>query len=167
MRPQTYSFGEIPVDLPEWESVLFDNDNHSENSYPSVPQECLKRKVEPIQDIFTCTEELNPISCTGVFEAICCCFCASAFRKSIGSDIHSRSPMNKSQLTSVPLKTQVVVLGPSRVGKTALVLRYLRHHFEADYEPTIEDVYNHKIILPGKFSSLNLLLSILITIQGI
>ncbi|GFT77770.1 ras-related protein R-Ras [Nephila pilipes] len=56
--------------------------------------------------------------------------------------------MNKSQLTSVPLKTQVVVLGPSGGGKTALVLRCLQRHFEADYEPTIEDVYSHAIQMP-------------------
>ncbi|GFS68883.1 hypothetical protein NPIL_456551 [Nephila pilipes] len=119
---------------------------NSETSSPSVLQKDLKRKVRQIQDLSTRTDELNPFSCPGVFEAICCCIRASAHRESSDSDTHS--PMNKSQLTRAPLKTQVVVLGPSRCGKTALVLRCLQCDFEADYEPTIEDVFNHKIKLP-------------------
>ncbi|GFS79116.1 ras-like protein 2, partial [Nephila pilipes] len=120
----------------------------SEASSTSVTRKDVKRKRRSAQNVSAGTEELNPCSCTGVFEALRCCFCASAHRKSSDPDTHSHSLMSKSQLSSPPIKTQVVVLGPSRVGKTALVLRYLRRHFEADYEPTIEDVYSKKIRMP-------------------
>ncbi|GFS61039.1 hypothetical protein NPIL_430371, partial [Nephila pilipes] len=120
----------------------------SEASSASVTPKDLRRNRRSVQGLSTITEEVNLHSRTGVFQALRCCFCASAHRKSNDSDTHSHSPMSEPQLTSPQTKLQVVVLGPSRVGKTALVLRYLRCHFETDYEPTIEDVYSYRIKMP-------------------
>ncbi|GFT75591.1 hypothetical protein NPIL_282381 [Nephila pilipes] len=130
--------------LIEFFLLLRDNSKttciNSETSPPSVTQKDLKRKARSVPDLSKCTEELYPFHC---------CFWVSAHRESSDSDIRFRSLKSKSQLSSVPLRLQVVVLGPSKVGKTALVLQYLLDCFEDDYDPTIEDIYSHEIEIPG------------------
>ncbi|GFS28465.1 uncharacterized protein NPIL_450011 [Nephila pilipes] len=120
----------------------------SEASSASVTRKDLRRNRRSVQDLSTITEEVNSYSRSGMFEALRCCICASEHRKRSDSDNRSQSPMSKSQLTTPQTKLQLVVLGPSRVGKTALVLRNLRRHFEADFGPTIEDVYIYTIKMP-------------------
>ena len=45
---------------------------------------------------------------------------------------------------------RLVVLGSGGVGKTSLILQYLQGKFDDDYQPTVEDCYNHTLKLPGK-----------------
>ncbi|GFU33796.1 hypothetical protein TNCV_2828181 [Trichonephila clavipes] len=49
-------------------------------------------------------------------------------------------------------ENQLVVMGPSEVGKTALVAQYLQNHFIEYYNPTqTEENYIHIIKTPGKY----------------
>lgn len=41
----------------------------------------------------------------------------------------------------------IVLVGPSFVGKTALIMRYLKSEFMEEYEPTIEDVYSKQSVI--------------------
>lgn len=48
---------------------------------------------------------------------------------------------------------RVVVFGAGGVGKSSLVLRFIKGNFREDYIPTIEDTYIQVSIQPGNLSS--------------
>jgi len=55
-------------------------------------------------------------------------------------------------------RPKVVLLGAGGVGKTALVLRFSENKFSADYDPTLEDLYQDKVyIVDGEPIKLDLL----------
>lgn len=41
----------------------------------------------------------------------------------------------------------IVLVGPSRVGKTALIMNYVKSMFGDEYEPTLEDVYRKQFVI--------------------
>ena len=47
---------------------------------------------------------------------------------------------DNSQDDSTP-KIKIVVLGESKVGKSALIFRYLKGKFPKEHDPTVEDIY--------------------------
>jgi small GTP-binding protein len=51
---------------------------------------------------------------------------------------------------------RIVVLGSGGVGKTCVILRYLRDTFDADYVPTIQDSFEKQITYNGKTYKLNI-----------
>ncbi|ELP91387.1 hypothetical protein EIN_154540 [Entamoeba invadens IP1] len=44
---------------------------------------------------------------------------------------------------------KVTFFGSSTAGKTAIIKRYIKHYFQENYEPTIEDSYNTQISVEG------------------
>ena len=44
----------------------------------------------------------------------------------------------------------IVVIGLGGVGKSAIILKFLRGKFITDYDPTIEETYRKDIIVDGK-----------------
>jgi small GTP-binding protein len=51
---------------------------------------------------------------------------------------------------------RIVVLGSGGVGKTCVILRFLRDTFDADYVPTIQDSFEKSYSLNGKTYKLNI-----------
>lgn len=51
---------------------------------------------------------------------------------------------------------RIVVLGSGGVGKTCVILRFLRDTFDADYVPTIQDSFEKSYALAGKTYKLNI-----------
>lgn len=48
---------------------------------------------------------------------------------------------------------RVVVLGDGGVGKSALTLQYVQHSFIEYHDPTIEDAYQHRTVIDGRYCS--------------
>lgn len=42
---------------------------------------------------------------------------------------------------------KLVVMGSAGVGKSALVIQFVQHHFVASYDPTIEDLFRLCIVV--------------------
>jgi small GTP-binding protein len=51
---------------------------------------------------------------------------------------------------------RIVVLGSGGVGKTCVILRFLRDTFDADYVPTIQDSFEKSFLFSGKTYKLNI-----------
>jgi len=45
---------------------------------------------------------------------------------------------------------KIVMVGATSVGKTAISLQFIRHHFVSEYDPTIEDSYRKQLELDGQ-----------------
>ncbi|XP_070617514.1 dexamethasone-induced Ras-related protein 1 isoform X2 [Erythrolamprus reginae] len=60
---------------------------------------------------------------------------------------------------NIPAKNcyRMVVLGSSKVGKTAIVSRFLNGHFEDQYTPTIEDFHRKLYSIRGEVYQLDIL----------
>lgn len=60
---------------------------------------------------------------------------------------------------SIPAKNcyRMVILGSSKVGKTAIVSRFLTGHFEDAYTPTIEDFHRKFYSIRGEVYQLDIL----------
>ncbi|KAF9576026.1 Ras GTPase [Mortierella alpina] len=54
------------------------------------------------------------------------------------------------QYKAPPRKLTIVVVGDGAVGKSAMVLRFLRDQFHDEYDPTIEDSYCKNITVDGQ-----------------
>ncbi len=52
---------------------------------------------------------------------------------------------------------KVVVVGTGGVGKSALTIQLLNHHFMEDYDPTIEDSYRMQVAIDGVTCLLDIL----------
>ncbi|KAH3759175.1 Ras GTPase [Pelomyxa schiedti] len=52
---------------------------------------------------------------------------------------------------------KIVVLGPGAVGKSALTISLVSHHFVSVYDPTIEDSYRTQAEIDGKVAVLDIL----------
>ncbi|XP_014207044.1 GTPase HRas [Copidosoma floridanum] len=52
---------------------------------------------------------------------------------------------------------RIVLLGNESVGKSALTIRLLKNYFEEKYEPTIEDIYQKKVIIDNRSYCLDIL----------
>ena len=52
---------------------------------------------------------------------------------------------------------KIVVLGGGAVGKSALTVQYMNHHFVESYDPTIEDSYRKQIEIDGRVCLLDVL----------
>uniref|UniRef100_A0A6B2LX06 Small monomeric GTPase n=1 Tax=Arcella intermedia TaxID=1963864 RepID=A0A6B2LX06_9EUKA len=47
--------------------------------------------------------------------------------------------------------------GPTAVGKTPFVIRYIQNHFLEEYDPTIEDSYRKQTTVDGEACLLDIL----------
>ena len=45
---------------------------------------------------------------------------------------------------------RIVLLGAGGVGKSAMVHQFIRGQIPARYTPTVEDLYQHFVDIPGK-----------------
>ena len=52
---------------------------------------------------------------------------------------------------------RIVVLGDGGVGKSALTLQYVQHHFIDYHDPTIEDAYQQRTVIDGQPCLLDIL----------
>ncbi|ELR23600.1 Ras family protein [Acanthamoeba castellanii str. Neff] len=55
------------------------------------------------------------------------------------------------------IEYKVVVVGTGGVGKSALTIQLLNHHFMEDYDPTIEDSYRMQVAIDGVTCLLDIL----------
>lgn len=51
----------------------------------------------------------------------------------------------------------IVITGTGGVGKSALTLAYVSHHFVSEYDPTIEDSHRKQVLVDGVVSVLDIL----------
>jgi Ras-related protein Rap-1B len=60
---------------------------------------------------------------------------------------------NKKETTGTPLR--IVVLGSSGVGKSAIVMQYVRGVFIESYDPTLEDSFTKRVHLGGHYEPID------------
>nr|XP_019568080.1 PREDICTED: GTPase HRas-like [Rhinolophus sinicus] len=52
---------------------------------------------------------------------------------------------------------KLLVVGTGNVGKSALTIQFLQHHFVEEYDPTIEDSYRKQVVIDGETCLLDIL----------
>jgi len=52
---------------------------------------------------------------------------------------------------------KLVVVGSGGVGKSALTIQFIQHHFVDEYDPTIEDSYLKQVVIDGETCVLDIL----------
>ena len=55
------------------------------------------------------------------------------------------------------MEHKLVVLGSGGVGKSALTIMFLQHHFVEEYSPTIEDAYRKQVVIDDETCMLDIL----------
>jgi len=60
-------------------------------------------------------------------------------------------------LRNMKIDYKLVTLGAGGVGKSALLLRFVKSEFAAEYDPTIEDSYRKQVVVDDKVAFLDIL----------
>jgi len=73
------------------------------------------------------------------------------------SNGNSSSGNGNGSFRNLKIDFKLVTLGAGGVGKSALLLRFVKSEFAAEYDPTIEDSYRKQVVVDDKVAFLDIL----------